>query len=553
MLGLGSEPAKLESAFALQTHCALTPMSTWKHGYYADSGYTYGFYPETMPSRLFWAALLQGHQSARSGFRYLDAGCGQGLNLILAAAAHPDGSFVGIDFLPEHVAHANRLAERCGLRNVQFIEGDFVELARAPQSNPLLCEPFDFAVCHGISTWIAPPVKSALFSLVGQVLKPGGLFYNSYNTYPGWLAAAPFQHLVLLEQRSQTGALALKAAQDHMEHLKQNSGGLFKLLPALEQRLESMKTLDPAYLVQEYNNQHWAPVFVSQMMDDLGRVKLSYLGSATLPEAFDAVLPQAVREHLSKQQTQTVREQLRDYALNQSFRRDLYVKGMNKPWPQAHNALLRECRFVCNPLTARPAEQEPFKIKGGSVELNGEAVFYHGLLDQLAARPEGASVQDLINAQTEEKYRGSVVQAMSMMLHGGWVLPLQPAPKGKGADKAAARAAADEQRAVGARVNAALAAAAAEGAPYRYASLPRTGLAMNCSETDMLLLHAHHSGVAPEQWPQALSASLKALNRNFLKDGKPISDEAEYKTMLQQTVEQFSQKRLPLLRQLGGV
>ena len=31
----------------------------WKHGYYADSGYTFGFYAETMPWRLHWAALLQ--------------------------------------------------------------------------------------------------------------------------------------------------------------------------------------------------------------------------------------------------------------------------------------------------------------------------------------------------------------------------------------------------------------------------------------------------------------------------------------------------------------
>jgi hypothetical protein len=30
----------------------------WKHGYYADSGYTYGYYSETSPLRLAWAALI---------------------------------------------------------------------------------------------------------------------------------------------------------------------------------------------------------------------------------------------------------------------------------------------------------------------------------------------------------------------------------------------------------------------------------------------------------------------------------------------------------------
>ena len=93
----------------------------WKHGYYADAGYTYGFYPETSPARLQWAALIQGHALPRQRFRYLDAGCGQGLSVIFAAAAHPDSEFVGIDFLPEHIAHARRLAEAAGLDNVTFV------------------------------------------------------------------------------------------------------------------------------------------------------------------------------------------------------------------------------------------------------------------------------------------------------------------------------------------------------------------------------------------------------------------------------------------------
>jgi len=181
----------------------------WKHGYYADSGYTYGYYPETMPLRLHWAALVQNHEVPIQKFRYVDAGCGQGFNLIQAAIAHPDGEFVGIDFLPEHIAHARGLAERCGLTNIEFIEGDFIELAKNPQNLGL----FDYAVCHGISTWISPVVKSGLFSLIGQILKPGGLFYNSYNTFPGWLGVVPFQHLVLLEQRRNIGTLALEAAR----------------------------------------------------------------------------------------------------------------------------------------------------------------------------------------------------------------------------------------------------------------------------------------------------------------------------------------------------
>lgn len=300
----------------------------WKHGYYADSGYTFGYYAETSPLRLAWSALVQGQQTPTSGFRYLDAGCGQGLSLILMAAAHPESEFVGIDFLPEHIAHATELARSCGLSNVRFLEGDFIELALDPSN----LGQFDYAVCHGITTWIAPAVKESLFSLIGKVLRPGGLFYNSYNTFPGWLSAVPFQHLVLLEQRSKTGALALRSARESMDRLKDGGKALFATLPGLPARLKSMETQDPAYLVQEYNNQFWQPVFVTEMMDRMAAVKLSYLGTATLPEAFESSYLPEVRELLAAQPTHELREQLRDYASNQSFRRDLYVKGRSRPW-----------------------------------------------------------------------------------------------------------------------------------------------------------------------------------------------------------------------------
>ena len=107
----------------------------WKRGYFAEAGYTYGYYEETMPSRLYLAALLQGYLAPRESFRYLDAGCGQGFNLIVAAINHPDSEFVGIDFMPEHIAHGRALAARLKLNNISFIEADFTELAQR-STNP---------------------------------------------------------------------------------------------------------------------------------------------------------------------------------------------------------------------------------------------------------------------------------------------------------------------------------------------------------------------------------------------------------------------------------
>jgi SAM-dependent methyltransferase len=505
----------------------------WNHGYYADSGYTYGYYAETMPNRLRWAALIQGHQSKSSGFRYLDAGCGQGLSLILAAASHPDSEFIGIDFLPEHIAHATELARRCGLTNVKFIEGDFIELA----NNPSSLGQFDYAVCHGITTWIAPEVKKALFSLIGRVLKPAGIFYNSYNTYPGWLSGVPFQHLVLLEQRSKPGWLALKNAQHNMDRLKEQAPTIFSALPDLSLKLESLETKDPVYLVQEYNNQFWNPVFVSQMMDEMAAVKLSYLGSATLPEAYDIVLAPKIRELLAEQSVPAVREQLRDYSLNQSFRRDLYVKGQSRPWQRELHDQLREIRFVINPMTKRPEAGKPFLIKAGGVELNGDSAFYGGILDQLGNAQEGLTVGDLVDHQDDIKMKNSVVSAVSMLLHQSWVAIYDASGD---ADKS------------GQKCNAALGEAICDGAPYRYICLPRLGGAVPLSDVEWIVLQQAQDKVPQSQWESILTNGLMRLGREILKDGKPLPDSEERQKIVKEVLREFAEVKLPFFKQTGG-
>lgn len=501
----------------------------WMRGYFAEGGYTFGFYPETMPLRLGWAALVQGHAPRRQKFRYLDAGCGQGLSVLLAAASHPDSEFVGIDFLPEHVLHGRRLAEAAGLTNIRFVEGDFVSLAQSPADLGM----FDYVVCHGISTWISPVVRQGLFSLVGQVLNPGGVFYNSYNTLPGWQGTVPFQHLVMLEQSRKPGAEAIAAARASMEQLKANAPSAYGQLSGFDARLAAMAQQDPAYLVQEYNNQGWQPVFVSDMMEALAAHKLDYLGTATLPEAFEANFPAAIRKWLSQERDPLMKEQLRDYAVNQGFRRDLYVKGKSPGWNTAQD--MQDCQFVANSLSKRPASGENFKIAVGSLKLEGNAQTYSKLLDMMSG-PQGASWAQL-KAATEPALHSKLPQLLSLLLTGGWVVTRQAAQ-----DVAPAQ-----------RLNQAMARAAAHGAPYKYISLPLTGGAIVVSDTDWLLLGLHLEEVPREQWPDRFVEQLRQLNRSLSTGGKPITDKDQRNKAVAELMAEFVDRKLPFLEQQGAV
>jgi len=506
----------------------------WKHGYFASGGYTFGYYPETMPSRLRWAALVQGHASPARGFRYLDAGCGQGFNLLLAAAAHPDSEFVGVDFLPEHIAHARALAEACGLTNVRFVEGDFVELAEDSSS---LGE-FDYAVCHGISIWIGADVRQSLFQVISRVLKPGGLFYNSYNTFPGWLGSVPFQHLVLLEQKSKSGEQALFAARDSLKALAECAPPMFKSLPALESRMKALEEQDPAYLVQEYNHDVWQPVFVSRMVEELQGVKLNYLGTATLPEAYDKLMPRPLLELLNRQSDPVVREQLRDYATNQSFRRDLYVKGKRQPWPGDMAVLLGSFLMTVNTLQPRPEGEEPYVIRCGTGETKGDRKFYDAIMDRVAKEPAGTSVSELLALRRDPAEKGEVLQAVSMLMYGGWLLPVLPDG--------------EKSRSAGGAVNRHLASAVCKGAPYRYVSMPLVGCALPMRDTEWMIMDCEFRGVPRKNWLAEVNAALKRLNRGLLREGQPVEDAAVRDEILNQGIEDFVNNRLPLLERAGG-
>ena len=144
----------------------MSQSSDWKHGYFADNGYTFGYYREMAPCYLAWAALLQGVIVPTRNFRYIDLGCGQGLGLILQAACHPESEFVGVDFMPAHVAHARRLAQAAGITNVRFIEGDFTALendasALADAAGAPLEGQTDYVVAHGIASWVSPTVRAS--------------------------------------------------------------------------------------------------------------------------------------------------------------------------------------------------------------------------------------------------------------------------------------------------------------------------------------------------------------------------------------------------------
>ena len=98
--------------------------------------------------------------------RVVDAGCGAGLDCIIAAKmAGPDGEIIGIDMTQEMVDKARINAKATGVENASFHRGLFGEL-------PVKDGWVDVVISNGAIN--LAPDKDEIFMEMNRVLKPGG-------------------------------------------------------------------------------------------------------------------------------------------------------------------------------------------------------------------------------------------------------------------------------------------------------------------------------------------------------------------------------------------
>lgn len=507
---------------------------TLRHGYFTGAGYTYDAQSEASPERLAFLALLNRHRAPEvSGpFQLLELGCGQGFHLCLQAANYPQARFLGIDFNAEHIAHARSLAAASGLGNIRFEQADFLELEQAA-AGVIAWGDFDFTVAHGILTWVSPAVRHSLMRLAERALRPGGLFYVSYNTLPGWLPMLPFQHCVSsLQGTLGTGQPALDGARELFQGLRQANGQIFGTQQDLARRLDGLGQLDPSYLLHEYNHSHWQPLYANQVIESMRELGLGYLGSATLTENFDALLPVPAQQQIQRQSDPGLRELVRDLLTNQSFRRDVYVKGLDPLWPLEASAALEQVR-VCSLLDPEALVDETshrFPLAWGEVQANRDWI--RALLAGLQDGPR--SLVELAALLPSGTPQPILVLNLCLLL-GRNAVALVPAKRDRGPSQ---------------RFNVHIAASVAAGANYSAVACPVSGNLYKLTGGEFLALNALNQGCSEAGLATAIDAGLRALDQTLLRDGQPVL-ESQRQADLERVADDFRRRCLPLLHRLG--
>ena len=508
-------------------------MSTWTSGYVADIGYTFGFYRELTPAMLALAALSAGQRppDINGPLNYCELGCGQGFTANIVAAANPHLQVYATDFNPSHAFGAQSLAEEGGpsATNIKFSESSFQEYINEPG-----LPNFDIVVLHGIYSWVSSENRKAIVEFLRRRLKPGGLVYVSYNAMPGWAPAAPMRHLMYLYGQSLPGSTGdkLDPALKLIEQMQGVNASYFAANPGLAQRFERMKGMPKNYLAHEYLNSSWTLLYHTEVAEEFSEAKLSFLTSGHMLDHLDTINLTPDQLQLLRGTTdRALRETLRDFIVNQQFRRDLFVKGALTISMQEVRDRWLESRFA---LTTWRADV-PLKVTGSLGEATLQADIYNPILDMLATGPKTFS-QLLGETHRSDADFVRLREAIVALVGAGHV---QPCLDAKNQSKRSVRTKA---------FNTALMERAISSSDLLHLASPVTGGGVTVSRFAQVFLLARqrkHPNPVQLAWE-----GLVSQNQLILKDGAPLKTPEENIAHLEGLYQEFL-KQLPLLEQLG--
>jgi len=511
-------------------------MNDWTSGYVAEIGYTHGYYPELNPLRAQLAFL-------KSGLAYseiknaCELGFGQGVSVNLHAAASSQ-QWHGTDFNPSHAAFAQHLALASGA-GAELSDQAFDEFCLRSD-----LPDFDFIGLHGIWSWISDDNRRVIVDFVRRKLRVGGILYVSYNSHPGWAALTPFRDL-LADHAALNGSIGqgvvsrIDGALAFADKLLATKPVYARANPHVVQKLKQIKEENRNYVAHEYFNRDWVPMSFARVAEWLAPSKTTFACSA---HYLDHVIginvtpeQQALLDEISNPE---FRETVRDFCLNQQFRKDYWVKGARRLNQMQQMEALRALRVML----INHRGDVTLKVKGLLGEVAMNEVVYNRVLDAMA--------------DNQPRTLGEIERAVSG--HGVGLAELRQAMMtlvGKG-DVAVAQ---DEERIAECkrksdRLNSYLIRGARTSNEIRYLASPVTGGGIPLDRMQRLFLLALSEGSKlPEEWARLAHQVLVDEGKRLIKDGKTLESGEDNQAELKSMASDFAAKRLPELRALRVV
>ncbi|OGT72228.1 MAG: methyltransferase [Gammaproteobacteria bacterium RIFCSPLOWO2_02_FULL_57_10] len=508
-------------------------MSDWSAGYVADIGYTFGYYPELNPLRVKLAFLNNGLVCPEFGTA-CELGFGQGMSANIHAAASVT-QWYGTDFNPSQAGFAQEVANAANTRAQLYDEAfsDFLQRTDLPE--------FDYIGLHGIWSWISEQNRTLIVEFIRRKLKVGGVLYISYNTLPGWAAFAPMRHLMtehaeIIGSEGRGIISRIDDAIDFADKLLATNPLFSRANPLVGDRIKKLREQNRHYLAHEYFNRDWHPMHFATMAELLEPAKVQYACSAHYLDYIDAInLTPEQQVFLKEIPDPMFRESVRDFMVNQQFRRDYWVKGLRRISPLEQTEAIRLQRVVLT--NHRPDIMLTMTGTLGEVTLN--AAVYEPLLDLLADHKPRTL------GEIERAVRGKglqfsqVIQAVMVLTGAGHLSGVQQ-------DAVSAKAKMQTDR-----LNAYLLNKARGGNDINLLASPVTGGGFVTGRFQQLFLLATKQGDSKaSELALFVWQILQTQGQRISKDGHTLDTDDENLAELTAQAASFLEKYLPVLKAL---
>jgi hypothetical protein len=507
-------------------------MNDWTDGYVSYIGYTYGYYSELNPQRVKLAFLSQGLLAPEFGSA-CELGFGQGVSANMHAAASVC-SWHGTDFNPAQASFAQELAKVSG-NGAQLFDESFAEF-----SNRELPD-FDYIGLHGIWSWISDENRSVIVDFIRKKLKVAGVLYISYNTMPGWAAFAPMRHLLTEHAKAngQEGAGIVNHINDSLDFANKllTTKPLFaQANPLVVDKIKEIKDENRHYLAHEYYNRDWHPMHFAKMSEWLSPAKLTFACSAHYFDHVDSInLTLEQRAFLDEIQDPIFKQTVRDFMVNQQFRKDYWVKGLRKTSLFERAELLRTERFVL--CAYRP--EVALEVVGSQGNASLTEAIYAPVLDYMA----DYKLRTLGQIESAVEHHvitfAQLFQVVLVLCGNGTLSFVQ-------SDSTIAEAKRSTDN-----LNRSLMLKARINSDVSYLASPVTGGGLSINRFNQLFtLAMQHGSNKPEEWASFVSQLLNAQNQKILKEGVPIVNVDDQLAELTIQANEFALKKLPILKAL---
>jgi hypothetical protein len=272
------------------------------------------------------------------------------------------------------------------------------------------------------------------------------------------------------------------------------------------------------------------------MSEWLSPAKINYACSAHYLDHVDALNLTAEQQSLLKEiPDSTFKESVRDFMVNQQFRRDYWIKGARQLSAVEQTELIKQRKLIL--ISAR--EDISLKIAGSIGTANMSEAIYAPILD-LMADHKSRSIES-ITAHVKDKgvLLSQVIQAAIVLIGSGHMASVQD-------DKQIFNAKETTKK-----LNQALLERAKFSKDTSFLASPVTGGGLAVNRFQQLFLLALSQGKKqPREWAQTAWEILAAQNQRLLKDGNAIESAQGNLEELTKQAETFSSNRLIALRAL---